>query len=355
MFDGARRPLIIFGAGVQCCREQAIAWAEAANVPVVLTWGAADLLHDDHPLNVGRFGTHGVRYANFAVQTSDCIVSVGSRLDTKSTGSPVSSFAPRAKIIMVDIDAAEIDKFKALEREISPIHMDAKDFFRRNTCQYADSAQWQEKIAQWKKNYPCLRTGAYSEIESISNLSKKNDVIVSDTGCVLGWLMQGFKFKGQRFVHAFNNTPMGYGIPAAIGAHLATGRRVICLSGDGGASVHTPELATIVHHNWPIKIIVFNNHGHAMCRQTQRQWLNARYVATDDKYLSIARFDRVAMSYDMRVHARLDDLFATDKPGLMEIFVDPDEGIAPQVRFGAGLEDGDPRLPIEELREVLDV
>lgn len=354
LFESAQRPLIIFGAGIQGCRERAIAWAEAACVPVALTWGAADLLHHDHPLNVGRFGTHGVRYANFAVQTSDCIVSIGARLDTKSTGAPVSSFAPRAKITMVDIDAEEINKFKALGREVAPVHTDARDFLI-NRPQRSDTVQWRQKIAQWKEAYPCSSVGAYEIIDKLSVLSREDDVIVSDTGCVLGWMMQAFKFSGQRFIHAFNNTPMGYGIPAAIGAHLATGRRVICLTGDGGAAVHTPELATIAKHGWPIKIIVFNNHGHAMCRQTQRQWLDGRYVATNGDYLSIPSFTSVAMGYNLAVYFRVQDLLTTVKPGLVELYIEPDQGIEPQVRFGAALEDGDPRLSPDELKAALDV
>ena len=355
MFEGAKRPLIIFGAGVQRCRGKAIAWAEEANVPVVLTWGAADLLPDDHPLNVGRFGTHGLRYANFAVRRADCIVAVGTRLDTKATGSPPSSFAPLARITMVDIDQAEIDKFKVLGRKIDGICADAKDFFEEMPSR-CDTSAWRDKIREWTLKYPCSKQGAYKIIDILSTLLRPSDVIVSDTGCVLGWMMQGFRFRGQRFIHAFNNTPMGYGIPAAIGAHLATGRRVICLTGDGGASVHTPELATIAKHHWPIKVIVFNNQGHAMCRQTQRQWLDSRYIGTGGDYLSIADFCEVGSAYGLRSFAYLNGLGLEDvQPALFELQVRPDQGIEPQVKFGARLEDGDPRLSDTELQAALHV
>ncbi len=340
LFNGAQRPLIVFGGGVQCARELAVKWAERANVPVVLTWGAADLMHDDHRLNVGRFGTHGLRHANFAVQTADRIVTVGTRLDTKATGSPVSSFAPRARITMVDIDPEEIDKFGKLGRAVEGICADARDFLQIEQPR-SDTQMWQLRIAMWRAQFPCSSAKPYKICAQLSNMVKPDDVIVSDTGCVLGWMMQAFKFRGQRFIHAWNNTPMGYGLPAAIGAHLATGKKVWCITGDGGLSVHTPELATIVKHQWPITVVLFNNKGHAMCRQTQRQWLDGRYVATDEDFLSMADFSRVARSYAYEA--------------LLELHIDPDEGIEPQVRFGAGLEDGDPRLDPEELKAALSV
>jgi acetolactate synthase-1/2/3 large subunit len=115
----------------------------------------------------------------------------------------------------------------------------------------------------------------YELMKDIAKWTTAEDIIVSDTGCALGWVMQGFPFKGERFLHAFNMTPMGYGLPAAIGAHFATGRRVVLITGDGSIMMSLPELATISRWNLPIKIILLNNGGHAMCRQTQRQWLGA--------------------------------------------------------------------------------
>ena len=122
----------------------------------------------------------------------------------------------------------------------------------------------------------------YWLVKQLSSFLKEDEIIFSDTGCALAWMMQGFEFKpGQRFFHAFNNTPMGYGLPGAMGASFARpGQRVICITGDGSLQMNIQELATIAHHRLPVKVLLFNNQGHSMVRQTQEQWLGRKYYST---------------------------------------------------------------------------
>jgi acetolactate synthase-1/2/3 large subunit len=365
------RPILILGAGIQGCRQEAIAFAERNYLPVCLTWGAADLMPWDHPLRVGTFGTHGNRYANFAIQNADFVLSMGSRLDTKATGSPVSSFAPKARVVMVDIDPTEIQKFKQLGREVQGIVCDAKDFAKYGTV-VRGNPEWLAKINGWKSRYPQVRPehriemkiNPYAFIEKLSDYLSPDDVIVSDTGCSLGWMMQAFKFNGQRFIHAFNNTPMGYGLPAAVGSAFATGSRVVLVVGDGGLSVNITELATVARHFLPLKIILFNNRGHAMCRQTQRQWLNGEYPATSyEGGLACPNYRAIAQAYGLQTFSTdwavaaenfLKGLLKNDNPGLLELEISPEFGIEGQVRFGKSLEDADPALPREELAEIME-
>lgn len=373
MLHEAKRPILIYGAGIQSCRQEAISFAETSGIPVCLTWGASDLMPWDHPLRVGTFGTHGNRYANFAIQNADFVLSVGSRLDTKATGSPVSSFAPKAKVLMVDIDQTEIDKFKKLGRDVEGVCNDAKSFLNVSLTNWPrDYSLWLAKINEWKDKYPQVRPeyrggrkiNPYAFIEKLSGYLKPDDVIVSDTGCSLGWMMQAFKFNGQRFLHAFNNTPMGYGLPAAVGAAFATGKRVILIAGDGGLSVNITELATIARHSLPIKILLFNNRGHAMCRQTQRQWLKGEYPSTSyEGGLACPNYRAIAEAYALQSFSTewsdaaqnfLDGFLKNDKPGLLELEIDPEFGIEGQVRFGKSLEDADPALPREELAQIME-
>lgn len=369
------RPIIIYGAGINLAGAQteAIRFAEASGIPVCLTWGAADLMTFDHPLRVGTFGTHGNRFANFAIQNADFILSVGSRLDTKATGAPVSSFAPKAKLVMVDIDQSEIDKFKSLGREVADSFcMDAKSFFPvQGRWGRGDFLLWRAKIAGWKKKYPAIRPewrreesiNPYVYIDHLSEYLKPDDVIVSDTGCSLGWMMQAFKFRGQRYIHAFNNTPMGYGLPAAIGAAFATGKRIILVTGDGGLAVNITELATVARHDLPIKVILFNNRGHGMCRQTQRQWLKGEYPSTSfEGGLACPNYRAVAEAYGLQSFSTewadaarnfTEGFLANDQPGLLELDISEDQGIEGQVRFGKSLEDADPALPREELAHIM--
>jgi acetolactate synthase-1/2/3 large subunit len=372
----ARRPVIIYGWGIHLAGAQAAALelARLLGIPVAMTWAARDLMPEDDPLTIGGFGTHGTRFANFAVQNADLIIAVGSRLDSKSTGSPPSSFAREARIIMVDIDAAEIRKFDQLKLKIDIAVSADADIFLRALCGHAsgqpipDFSDWINKISQWKTQYPeCLPEHAteigvnpYWLVKQLSAQLNKNQIIFCETGCVLAWMMQGFEFKaGQRFFHPFNNTPMGYGLPGAIGASFARpGQHIICMSGDGSLQMSIQELATLARHQLPVKILLFNNHGHAMVRQTQEMWLDGNYYATsaegglpDPDFVAIARafgLRSETLTLNADIGSALRDILADDKPCLLNIELDPDHRVVPQVKYGRPNEDADPLLDRDE-------
>ncbi len=342
----ASRPLFIFGAGVKD-HAGARRIMDALGVPCVTTWGAADRF-GDHPLWFGSFGTHGIKCANLAVQNADYIVSIGSRLDTKATGSPASSFAPLAKLVMVDVDEAELGKMPLIGRKLyRSIVSDNAEFIGHmlpSALEYAslngtNDAEagyvnpWHAQIALWRDLYPpgpriptwhedYAKPDPYRIITELSETLGPDDIVVSDTGCCLAWAMQAMRWKGQRFIHSFNQTPMGYGLPAAIGAAFATGKRVILLTGDGGLMVNIGELATVAAHKLPIKVILFENRAHSMCLQTQRQWLQSRYSATSEGDLSFPDFERVfaAFGIDATIHK-----------------IDPECGVTPQIKYGEAL------------------
>ena len=370
IFKNAKRPVLILGWGIHLAHaeKEAHDFAQRTGVPVVATWGAADLFNWDHPLYVGTFGTHGTRPANWAVQNADIVLSVGSRLDTKATGSPASDFARNAQVTMVDIDQAEIDKFKRLGREVTGIRMDAKQFLQAESNRPVECPQWIDRIAKWKRDYPIVlpeyhkqADNPYVFIDKLSDMVRADDTIVSDTGCPVGWMAQAFRFKGQRFYHAWNNTPMGYGLPAAIGAAFATGGRVILVTGDGGLSVNVTEMATLARHQLPVKIILFNNRGHAMCRQTQRTWMDGTYPSTSyEGGLAMPDFEAVARAYEIEVGYEnpawgIEAMLRCSGPGLYQFNVGLDHQIVPQVRAGQPLENADPQLSPEELAEAMNV
>src|SRR3990167_11181431 len=151
----AKRPVIIYGAGIHLAgaESEAVAFAHATGIPVAPTWAALDVLPYDDPLFIGSFGTHGTRYGNFAVQNADLIIAVGTRLDSKATGSPPSSFAPKARIVMVDIDLTEVRKFEKLGLKVEGIREDAKSWLKTNT-DFSDPIicdEWLERINAWKE------------------------------------------------------------------------------------------------------------------------------------------------------------------------------------------------------------
>lgn len=372
----ARRPVLVFGWGIHLSKAEAEAreLAQITGAPVALTWAALDLLAHDNPLTVGGFGTHGVRYANFAVQNADLILSVGSRLDTKATGSPPSSFAREAKMIMVDIDPAETGKFGHLGRTIDiAINADARVFLQEmiraaRGAKFPDLTAWRERIAAWKARYPaCLPeyerervVNPYWFVKQLAAQLVDDEVIVSDTGCALAWMMQAFEFKDkQRFFHAFNNTPMGYGLPGAIGACFARpGKRVVLITGDGSLQTSIFELATLVRNRLPIKIFLLNNRGHGMVRQTQDMWLGGNHYATSiDGGLASPDFVAVAGAYGIPADSlklnrdipeKLSKALSSAGPALLNIEIDESSRVEPQVKYGRPNEDAEPLLERSE-------
>lgn len=368
----ARRPVLVYGWGVHLAHAEsaALELARSLRMPVATTWAARDLIPESDPLSAGGFGTHGTRFANFAVQNADLIISIGSRLDTKATGSPPSSFAREARLIMLDIDDTEIRKFGKLQRKIDlGICADAGDFIRALLRRVAgaslpDFSEWLARIGAWKTRYPeCLpahaaETGVnpYWLVKQLSARLGDGQIMFSDTGCALAWMMQGFEFKpGQRFFHAFNNTPMGYGLPGAVGASFARpGQNIVCICGDGSLQMSIQELATIARHRLPVKILLLNNRGHAMVRQTQEMWLQGNYYATSvEGGLPDPDFAAIAKGYGLRtgklslnagIGAALDDLLRDSEPCLLNIELDPDHRVTPQVKYGRPNEDADPLL-----------
>lgn len=328
------KPLNIWGAGIRGNEKRLLKNAEAKQIPIVLTWGAIDLIPRDHPLNIGCFGTHGMKAANLAVQNSTEIMSIGCRLDTKATGTP-KDFAPFAEILMADIDQKEIDKMPLVGRKVFGHCANADDI----EPYWSDAnPEWLKQCQAWKAEF-VPKGPVYDLMNKIGQYTTPEDIIVSDTGNTLGWIMQGFPFKGERFIHAFNYTPMGYGLGAAIGAAFACpDRRVVCIVGDGGALMSIQELATIARHNLNIKIILLDNKGHSMCRQTQRQWLDGRYYATSEEGgLGFPDWNRLAESFGLFVVYDDPWHLGAVGPSFCVVEVDPDESLYFQVKFGEKL------------------
>jgi acetolactate synthase-1/2/3 large subunit len=372
LLSRAKRPVIIFGWGVYLsgAEKEAAEFVKKSGFPVAPTWALRYLFPASHPQLAGAFGTHGTRYGNFAVQNSDLVIAIGARLDTRQAGSPHSTFARGAKKIVVDIDACELKKFKKLGMAIEvKVNADAKDFLCRlnkkiSGMQLPQVSAWQEKISRWKEKMPVFRNdyfkqhyvNPYAFIKVLSEECRPGEVILADTGCSVAWLLQGFEFKHkQRLFSAFNNTPMGYALPAAIGASFALAKKpVICITGDGGLQINIQELATVIRHELPIKIFLFNNHGYSMIRQTQDQWFCSRYEASSaESGLAFPDFIKVAKAYgyktvDIRttkeMRKGIKETLHSNVPVLCNIEIHPEHNVSPQVKFGRAIEDAEPLL-----------
>ena len=375
----SERPVLIFGHGIRLSGAvaEARALAERCNVPVLTTWGAKDFFPASDRLNAGTFGTHGTRAGNFVVQNADFVLSIGARLSTRETGSPLSSWARGARAVVIDIDRSELNKFAAFGRKLDiAIEADALSAIRAITqaidvpdnAGLPDWTTWRAEIADWMQRYPVSPKNSpakstidpYVLIEEISALAPDDTYFFIDTGCAVAWSMQALKLRGsQRIFHDFNNTAMGWALPAAIGGALAFPRKSICcVVGDGSLMMNIQELATLKHHGLAVKLLLLDNGGYSMVRQTETQWLGGVNVGTStESGLGFPDFIKLAHAFGLEtrelsksagLRGELAGIFASPGAVFARIEIPSEKGVIPQVAFGFPIEDSEPYLPREE-------
>jgi acetolactate synthase-1/2/3 large subunit len=380
LIEHSKKPVLILGSGVRTGKsiKQALAFAQHFGLPILLTWGGKEMVPFNHPLNMGVFGVCGPRWGNFAVQNSDLIIAIGTRLSQLVTGGKQNLFAPKAKKVMIDIDHEELNKFT---RDI--FKLDIK--IESNNSEFFDICQslyrkrkdlfisWRKRIREWREKYPICPSSYYAKekevnpyvfVTILSRLVKSGEIITADTGATLAWIMQTWEVKeNQRIISAWNHTPMGYSLPAAIGAAFIKKKNIICLIGDGGLMMCLQELATVARYHLPIKIFVFSNHCHGIQKQTIDTWLNSNYTAVDEKSgLFFPDFTKVAQVFGLatvnirkhkEIEKRIEKVLKYQGPVLCNIEIYPDQKIIPMLKFGNGLEDLDPKLSRKELAEIM--
>ena len=380
------RPVIIAGAGIRTSGTAAafLEFAEKLQVPVVTAFNAHDLIWNDHSLYVGRQGTGGDRAGNFVVQNSDFLLALGCRLSIRQVSYDWKKFARHAYKVMVDVDSAELQK-PTLSIDL-PIHSDLKDFFPAAMTKLSDlnlKPKWDGwiewgKIRQnkypvtlpeyWEKQSPI---NAYCAVDMLFKKLQSDDVVVcgDGTACVVAF-QTGYIKRGQRLYHNSGSAPMGYDLPAAVGACLANDKkRVICLTGDGSIQMNIQELQTIVTHKLPIKIVVINNGGYHSIRQTQKNYFKDSPIGYDSSTgVSLPNFSKLAYAYDIPFEKsdslvdfseRLDKFLNKDGPGMFEVCVQVEQPFAPKLSSrklpdgrmaSAPLEDMAPFLSRDELK-----
>lgn len=376
MIQNSKRPVLVFGAGVELSGALYLAkkLSRMLNIPVLHTWALKGLYDFHDKLNFGSFGTNSNRSGNFIVQNADLIIAIGTRLDTHATGS-INTFAREAKIILNDIDIYEIDKFKILKKNIElSICADAKFVLQSmidnfNDFEIPNFVEWIEWCSQKKKLfYPKIQgdfsgVNPYELLQYISRNIKKVKYITADTGANLAYVMCAYEeIEGQKFITAFNNTPMGYSLPAAIGVSFWTDKNeiIFCFAGDGGLQMNIQELATVSKHKLPIKIFVFNNYGHAMIKQTQDDWFDSKYEASSIRNgIPSINFCAIAEAYgikNVKIQSNedtlmLDEILKNDEPCLIEVVLDESLKVYPMLKYGKPIEDSNPLLGRDVLKE----
>lgn len=386
--SSADRPVLYAGYGIRLAGAYDIFRnvIEKLGIPVVTYWNAIDLIEDDHPLYAGRAGNMGDRPGNWAIQNADLILAVGTRISIRQVGYNRETWARAAKVIMVDIDEAELSK-PTIHVDMK-VHADAKDFLSKLSEEQAApiKKKWLETVQSWKKSYPVVQphqwedrpdgANVYAAFKYISDSLPEGSLTAVSNGacCVAGHQVWTIK-KGTRFHNNSAVASMGYGLPAAIGACISAGRKdVICLEGDGSIMMNLQELQTIVTNRLPIKIFLINNSGYHSIRITQSN-LFAEHekigIGPESGDLSFPEFRKIADAFGIPYFEAHNNSEMKEAVGralgmegyvLTEIFTDTEQRWEPKSsarRLPDGtlvsppLEDLAPFLPREELEKIM--
>ena len=354
LIDGAERPLIYGGGGVNAAGAQAelVELAERADIPATMTLMGKGGFPEDHELCLGMPGMHGTAYANYALHEADVIIAVGTRFDDRVTGK-LDMFARSAKFVHIDIDPAEIGKNVL---PTLPIVGDVKRVLGELARKVARAKhpEWHNTVAAWKQQYPMGWKGDGLKpqfiIQEIHRATKGAAIIVTEVGQNQMWAAQWYPCREVRqFISSGGLGTMGYGLPAAIGAKLARPDKVVWdIAGDGSIQMNIQEMATAVQSKIPVKIAVLNNGYLGMVRQWQTLFFKNR-LSHVDLAVGTPDFVKLAEAYgavglrvteESEVRGAVEKAMAVDdRPCLIDFAISRDENVMPMVPAGGTVDD----------------
>lgn len=384
LLNESERPVLLAGNGIRLSKagEYFRKFVDVLEVPVLTTWRALDVLPQDYKFFFGRPGSVGQRGANFIQQNSDLIISVGARLDFGQTGYGHRNFARAAKKIIVDIDPAEIEKLHKMDIDTA-IVADAKDFLtgfatQMSTVEKKNRSSWLGCCAEWKRRYPVILDSYWDQdkpvnnyvlIDAISDAMAETGVnllVPGSSGGCSEVTLQSFKVTdGQRVVNSPGLGAMGFGLPASIGACLASGKeKTISIISDGGFQLNIQELETAARLDLPIKYFVLNNQGYGSIKATQETHFNKNYVGCDSKSgLTMPDTKKIAAAYDIDfsnidshkdIKEKVIEVIRSTGPHICEVMLDTAQKTAPKVASMVKDDGTIVSKPLEDLWPFLD-
>ncbi|MBN1435498.1 MAG: biosynthetic-type acetolactate synthase large subunit [Sedimentisphaerales bacterium] len=363
--NAAERPVIYAGGGVILGG----AWAELnnlvqkANVPITTTLLGLGGFDENDPKSLQMLGMHGTAYANFAVQECDLLVAIGARFDDRITGD-LSRFAPKAKVVHIDIDPTSISKSVKVD---IPVVGGAKEILTEmvNHIEHRDRAAWFGQINEWKRKYPLIYDNEGSSIrpqyviEEVCRQTRGQAIVCTGVGQHQMWTAQFYRFSRPRhFISSGGLGTMGFGLPAAIGAQVACpDATVVDFDGDSSFSMTLNELPTAVEHGLPIKVCLLNNGYMGMVRQWQELFYKRRYSSSSLKQPSFAAvaeaFGAVGITAKTKdeVPGAIERMLAEKTCCVVDFHVEREENVWPMVATGKSLQemDGLPTVDVERL------
>lgn len=349
-WKSAKRPMLVVGngirlsGGVELVREL----CNRTNIPVISAVNGNDIITSDYPHYYGRFGTHAQICANRLLAECDFLLTIGSRLYVRQTGYSFKSFAKSAYKVYVDIDENELNK-PTLYPDMKVVS-DASKFIQylldhelpRSTDQWlaqCDVTHTAPKVLDRHRNNSEY-VSHYHFVEKLEHHIPSDYHLVTSDGSANVVTMQVLNLKGnQRLVTNTGSAPMGYGLPAAVGASIHN--KIVCIEGDGSLHLNIHELQTVKHYNLPIKIILLNNDGYLSIKLSQKAFFKGKLVASDKTSgVTLPNFKKIVKAYELpyfaiKKHQDIDsvlqDFFSSEGPAVCEVFTDPNEYHEPKV------------------------
>lgn len=372
----SKRPIIIAGNGIRLgsAINEFKSFIQKYKIPFVTSYLSCDLVPYSNKLNIGRLGIKGDRAANFALQNSDLVISVGCRLSVALTGFEYDLFAREAKLFVVDIDTEEHKKNTVKINKL--FKLDARDFFTsfKPNIKY-NYQSWNNICERWKKMWPVCcpsyfneknRINKYAFIETMHSCLMHDSVVVSDAGSSYYVTSQAFKpEKKQRYITSGAQADMGFTLPAAIGVYFAFKKEfIVGITGDGSLQMNIQELQTLIHYKIPLKLVVWNNNGYLSIRTTQKKFFSGREIGVDkNSGVSFPNLKKISKAYGIpyfsesrinNLEKKLLSAFKVKGPVIIEIFCPEMQEIIPTAS-SKKLSDG--RMvskPLEDMYPFLD-
>ncbi|HBM16426.1 MAG TPA: hypothetical protein DD381_08825 [Lentisphaeria bacterium] len=355
LIESSERPIVIAGHGIRIAnaQQQFLKLIEKLNIPVVTTFNGFDLIPSEHKNYIGRIGTLGTRPGNFALQNADLIICIGTRNNIRQVSYSWQSYARAAKKIIVDIDGTELNK-PTIKPDIA-INASALDFInnlnsKSGLLKVNRFDEWCDWCTIRKNKYPVVLPGyktddkinPYFFIETLTKKMSEGSICVAGNGTACVALFQaGIVKNNQRLFWNSGCASMGYDIPAALGASVASGKEVICLAGDGSAMMNIQELQTIAYNKLPVKIFLLNNDGYISIKQTQHSFFGGNMVATDkNSGVGFPDFIKVAEAFGLKTEKisnsnemdfKIDKTLSAEGSILCEVILDQDYIFQPKL------------------------
>jgi acetolactate synthase-1/2/3 large subunit len=344
LIQASARPMIYAGGGISLASavSEFRHFVETSGIPTVLTLKGLGNLPADDALNMGMLGMHGSAAANLAVQECDLLIAIGARFDDRVTGK-LERFAPDAKVIHIDADAAEVGKLRTVACSITSDLAQTLNALN----QPKETEQWRTRCEELSHNegfkgndHPLSPAGF---ISTLADRVDEDAVICCDVGQHQMWVAQHYPVQHPRnHLSSGGLGAMGFGLPAAIGAQLSRpDATVINIAGDGSFMMNPQELATLQRYRIPVKIIVLDNSGLGMVRQQQEVCYDGRYTEVDltdnPDFSAIARafgIEAETVTDPSQVQDAIDRLVATPGPALLHVPIASEENVWPMVKPG---------------------